>query len=74
MTKLTCPHCGNTDQKWFETNGLPKRAPGFSILCMKPCDPDESSFDEYALPDPEDRRVCGMQWEAAEEPAPYGWA
>ena len=59
-SKLRCPHCGNTNPETIQDNGA--RGSALSYLCVKPCDPEDSSFDEYAAPDPEDRRICAMQW------------
>lgn len=56
-----CPHCGNTDRATIEDNGCKPSDPRYTLLCVAPCKPDESSFDERFEDD--DRRVCGMQWE-----------
>jgi len=51
--KVACPHCGNTDDVHFEVNS------GGRVLCVKPCDPDENSFDGLA---PE-VAYCGLQFD-----------
>jgi len=48
----------------MEDNGLPRRHGAFTLLCVKPCEPDESSLagpwnDSDNAPPP----YCGMQWE-----------
>lgn len=64
---MRCPHCGNADSKYIETNGEPARSPDLTLLCVARVAPDEWSFDHVA-PLPEDFDAaglvpCGMQWE-----------
>lgn len=62
-----CPHCGNADGKYIETNGEPARSPDLTLLCVARVPAGEWSFD-HVDPLPEDldaqgRVPCGMQWE-----------
>jgi hypothetical protein len=62
-----CPHCGNTDPQWIANNGADPRSVAYTLLCMKPCQPGESSFedaDEWEQAEAaKGTLVCGMQWE-----------
>jgi len=57
-----CPHCGNTDRETIEDNGAGAHSLDLTLLCLAPCEPEDCSFDAHAAP-PEDRKVCGMQWD-----------
>jgi len=72
--RYACPHCGNTDTRLMQDNGLRANHPDFTLLCVKRVPPDESSF-ERVLITPEDINAdgltaCGMQWEPNNE-SPY---
>lgn len=59
--RFTCPHCENTDRAFMEDNGEKWNSPDLTLLCIKPCDPADNSFDnEPAI------GVCGAQWEPNE--------
>lgn len=65
---MKCPHCGNTDCKYIETNGDPAKSPDLTLLCVARVAPDDWSFGRELPPLPEDydadgRVPCGMQWE-----------
>jgi len=55
--RCTCPHCGNTDPATIQDNGLGWRDHDLTLLCVKPCDPSQSSLDDPAAD------VCGCQWD-----------
>lgn len=61
-----CPHCGNTDPAFIESNGEPRSSSDLTLLCVARVKPDEWSFD--TKPEPDQIGVdglvpCGMQWE-----------
>lgn len=73
MSKHICPSCGNRDAKLIEDNGLPRRSPDYTLLCVKTIPAKESSFDIETL-----ARLghvingyvkCGTQWEPNESVA-----
>lgn len=64
---MHCPHCGNTDSKFIQTNGESMASPDLTLLCVARVSPDEWSFD-HVKPLPEDHDAnglvpCGMQWD-----------
>lgn len=67
MTKRdTCPHCGNTDHKTIENNGVARGSVDFTLLCVARVDPKRRSWT-HVEPEPDqiDERglvACGMQW------------
>jgi hypothetical protein len=63
-----CPHCGNTDPRTIETNGLNYRHPDLTLLCTRRVKPEDSSYSEIDLIPERDYDtnglvICGMQWE-----------
>src|SRR4051812_22521692 len=66
----TCPHCGNTDMTTIEDNGRPLSHPDCTLLCVKPCAQDETSFDaSEPIPEKDGTYVCGMQWDYQDQEA-----
>ena len=59
----TCPHCGNSNPDLLQDNGCSPTDPDLTLLCVKPCTPEESSLDDFDRADPTDREKCYMQWE-----------
>jgi len=62
-----CPHCGNTDSNFIQSNGEPANSPDLTLLCVARVKPGDWSFD-HVKPSPEDYDTnglvpCGMQWE-----------
>jgi hypothetical protein len=69
----TCPHCGNNDPATIEDNGCKPSNPAYTLLCVKPCAHEDSTFD--FLPEGDEQAlICGMQWEPHDELPPHGWA
>jgi hypothetical protein len=56
-----CPNCGNRRRALMQDNGECPTRPDYTLLCVAPVAPEDSSFDHL----PMDRRPaeCGMQWE-----------
>jgi hypothetical protein len=66
----TCPHCGNRDRSLMEDNGCAADATDLTLLCKRPCTPEDSTYSPGDLPvsaewpaDDPVRFTCGMQWE-----------
>lgn len=66
-----CPHCGNTDPAFLQSNlepeGIHSRSRDLTILCVARVKPNEWSFD-HVEPGPDDIGpdglvACGMQWD-----------
>ena len=72
MPTRRCPHCGNINPKFLQSNGESSASPDLTLLCVRPVATTEWSFTENPLPEDldEDGRVpCGMQWDANQEAA-----
>jgi hypothetical protein len=64
MKRYRCPHCGNTNPQYISDNGCRESSPDFTLLCTKPCQPGESSFDDESWFEEAGKPItCGMQWE-----------
>ena len=68
MSKRICPHCGNQNPKFFETNGVPYSSPDLTLLCVARVKAEDWSFGTELPPLPEDYDAkglvpCGMQWD-----------
>lgn len=61
-----CPHCGNRNYALMQDNGVSARHPDFTLLCVAPCGPDETSFTDPIEPE-DGQYVCGMQWSPNQE-------
>lgn len=55
-----CPNCGNHRRSLLQDNGEDPQSLDYTLLCVAPVAPEQSSFDHLPL----DRRPaeCGMQW------------
>jgi len=65
-----CPHCGNRDPRFIQSNGEPDASPALSLLCVARVAPDEWSFDtrpHAADYDDAGKVPCGMQWDPNED-------
>lgn len=62
---MKCPHCGNTNPRYFQDNGEGPRSPGLTMLCVAPVKPGDDSFggDGGSEVDSNGNVPCGMQWE-----------
>jgi len=64
--KTTCPHCGNTDRRTIESNGLRPSDPDYTLLCVALVPARDASIKPDADQiDASGRSKCGMQWEPA---------
>ena len=59
---MQCPHCGNRNPEYFQTNTEPGSRDEPTYLCLAPCEPRDSYLDHLELSDPM-RRTCNFQWE-----------
>lgn len=66
MSTRRCPHCGNRDEKYIQSNGERATSPDLTLLCIARVKPEEWSFTDPPEADQigADGLVpCGMQWE-----------
>lgn len=62
----TCPHCGNRDPNFIQSNGERASSPDLTLLCVARVKPEAWSFD-HVKPEPDQLDAeglvpCGMQW------------
>lgn len=60
-----CPHCGNKKPSLIEDNGCSPKSEDFTLLCVAPIDPKDSSFDPVEadqINPTTGKTPCGFQW------------
>lgn len=60
-----CPHCGNSNQRKMEDNGLSRKNSDYTLLCVarvQPKDAAHAGFEPHPEPGPDGLVSCGMQW------------